>query len=212
MIAALSTLLSLTCGAEASPALGAAVVEPGVVDLGFDLGMHTALPSLRLGASVGLTEGLDLSLRYATFAGLAHDVALSARGEVASGVALELTVAHGFYVVDQAFGIDFDRARFGDGLTTTPAVWGTVARDDDVSVGLGGGVTVKWTGTVERLGETTYELEPSVPGVWLETVAEWPGESSTVFVRVRAVFPVTAGVHVIGFFPWAALGWHWGFP
>ena len=83
------------------PTAGANLVAPARATVEFSAGINTILPTLSLAAATGITDWLDVTLRYDVHAGLSHDFGARLRARFADGWAASLTVAEGFFVVEE---------------------------------------------------------------------------------------------------------------
>lgn len=117
MTPAVFILCGLWCGH--SPLRGAYTVAPGGGAVHVGGGVNVVLPTLALGATLGVASRVDVTLTYETHAGLAHVFSAAARVRLSERWATTHTLSHGLFVVEEIGGIQSARSPFGNGLTTT---------------------------------------------------------------------------------------------
>ncbi len=196
-----------------SPMLGTALVPEGEAALYAGGGLNFLLPTVTLGATAGVTDGFDLDLRYDTHAGLVHDVSLTGRVRVEDRFAVGLSLSHSFFAIEELSGILAVRSPFSNGSTIAPDIRWNVLERDNARVHVLGGAAVRWLRLEEDEFETvTRQLELSVRHAFFEVGAEWSGERSSTWLRVRAVVPIETDFQVLGFLPWVVIGHSWSIP
>ena len=201
-------LCALLCAS--SPNVGAAVVPRGEAALYAAGGINVLLPTLTLGATAGVADGVDLDLRYDTHAGLAHDVGLTGRFRPFERFAVGLNVSHSFFAIEEVSGILAVRAPFSNGSTFAPDVRWTAFQRGNTQVHLLGGLAIRWLGLAEdEFGTITRELEFSIRHAFAEVGVEWSTEEGSLWVRVRAVVPIETEFRVLGYLPWVVIGHSW---
>lgn len=189
---------SMLCVLSSPPALEAPAVQVGG-------GVFGLLPAATLRATLPVVDGTALLVRYDTAAGMAHDVGLAARHDFGA-LRFELDVAHGFFGLEEIAGIHLDDAPFGNGLTTTLTALGGIETSGGHRVGLGGGLTARWTRLASDFGVVERRFDPSLHHLHGEARVDW---TNGVFLRVRAVVPIEAELRVIGFWPQVLVGHTW---
>ena len=193
-----------------SPNLGADVVPPGEAALYIAGGFNVALPTLSLGATAGVADGVDLDFRYDTHAGIVHDVGLTGRFAFTKRLAAAVNLSYSLFAIEEVSGILAVRAPFSNGASVAPDLRWTVMNGSDTHINLQGGFAVRWLGLQEdEFGTVTRRLELSVRHAFAEVGAEWFDGDGSTWLRVRAIVPVEAEFRVIGFLPWIVLGCTW---
>lgn len=208
MTPAVFILCGLWCGR--SPVHGAHTLAPGRGALHVGGGVNVVLPVLRLGATLGLAPRVDASLTYETHGGLAHVVTAGARVRLAERWALTTAVAHGLFVVEEIGGIQSARAPFGNGLTTTHALTFSRWNPSGLHVALAAGVTVRWLAPRASFDVVTLAPDVTLHTAHLDVTVEWAARSpGTWWLQVRALVPVQADFHLLGYLPMITVGRSW---
>jgi hypothetical protein len=199
--------------ASAGGVHGAEVQPRGTGAVRLEGGMAGALPTVLAGASVGVSERVDLGAHVQTHAGLAWSLGATGRVRLSDHWGVGLTVDESLFTVQELAGIQALRAPLGNRVAATPQLLGAWQTDAGVSVGGSLGAEVgTWRLVEDPDGGAVRALRPALDHVWGEVVASWPRERGGLFVRVRAVVPVAADFHVLGYLPVVAVGRHWGLP
>lgn len=184
-----------------NPTLGAMVAPAGEGALQLGGGVDALFPTLEAAGQLGLGRGIDLGVRYETQL-LVHTFAAEARLRLADRLALAVDADWGFFVIDEIAGIRAEDAPFGGGATLGMALWRSWFARGGAHVAGGLGATLRWL-------EANGELRASFDHVTIEIASEWGGDGGTTYLRFRAVVPIAADFHVIGFLPGVVVGRSW---
>ncbi len=208
MTPAVFILRGLWCGH--SPLRGAYTVAPGSGAVHMGGGVHVVLPTLALGATLGVASRVDVTLTYETHAGLAHTFSAATRVRLSERWATTHSLSHGLFVVEDIGGIQSARAPFGNGLTTTHGAVFSRWNLSGLHLALAAGVTIRWLVPRESFDVVTLETEPTLHTAHLDLTVEWAARSSgTWWLQVRALVPVQAEFNLIGYLPMVLVGRSW---
>jgi len=197
--------------AETPAVHGAATLDAGEIVVRAEGGFAAFFPTVLGGATVGITEGIDVGVHAVTHGGVAFALGVTGRWAPGGGsTALALTVDESFFTIDEIAGIQAINAPFGRRFAVTPAVAGRRRTSSGVDLGYTLASGLRLVRSEPTPDGARRRASPAVETVWGELAATWPGEGGRTFVRVRAIVPVAGGVHPLGFVPWVAIGRTWG--
>jgi hypothetical protein len=184
-------------------------VDPGAAEVRAEAGMAGALPTVLLGGDAGVAPGFDVGARAVTHAGLAFSLGGSARWQATDPVGVGLLVDESFYTVEQLAGIQSLASPFGNRMAVTPLAFGRVRTAPGVDLDLVGGAEVGVVRVAQGPDHVVRRVDPALDIAWAEVAARWPRDNGDLYVRFRAIVPVAAEFHVLGYLPWVAVGRTW---
>ncbi len=176
----------------------------------FEAGMAGALPTLLVGASLGVSDRVNIGAHYVTHAGLAHSLAVTGRWRAGDRYGLGLTVDESFFAVENLAGIEALRAPLGNRTAATPQALGRWVTEPGVELGGSVGAEVGLLRVRPTPDGAARAFDPALDHLWAEVAASWPRERGALYMRLRAVVPVAVDFHVLGYLPTVTIGRSWG--
>ncbi|MEM9188400.1 MAG: hypothetical protein AAGF12_04460 [Myxococcota bacterium] len=193
------------CASE--PAEGAIPVPAGEGRMHVAGGFGTLLPTFTLGGTLGVGDGVDLDLRYETYAALSHDISLTSRISLAEYWAVALSLNHVFFLIEDIGGVESADAPVGNGLSLAPSLFGSFFLDSGVHVALGASASFRFIELVRNEdGTLTRQPRLTLAHAALRVAVEWEGDGATTFLRFSAVVPIQADFRVLGYLPHISFG------
>jgi hypothetical protein len=171
--------------------------------------MAGALPTLLVGGSAGLVPDLDLGAWAVTHAGIAHAFGATVRWRPDAHLGAGLGIDESLFTVTELAGVDLLQSPFGNRTAITPQFLASTTTATGVELGWTGGAEIAVVRTIRQDGRAARIGQPRFDTLWAELAASWPREHGAFFVRVRAILPVQAEFHVLGYLPWIAVGRSW---
>ena len=185
-----------------SPTLGAMVEPAGDGALRLGAGIDAFFPTLDAELTLGAGRGVDVTARYDTHGLLLHAFGAGARVRLADRLALSVDAEYAVFLIDSIADIEAEDAPVGGGASASIGLWRSFFAEGGAHVGVGASATVTW---LDANGAAVAELDH----LTFEIGAEWAGDGGTTFLRVRAVVPIAAELHPLGYFPWIVIGRAW---
>jgi len=209
MTAALFIVCGFASSADAAP-IGTNTTPGKEAELHVEGGMASALPTVLLGGSLGVSDRADVGVRAVTHAGLAYSLSLRGRLRLSDRFGVGLGLDESFYTLEEISGIYAIRAPFGNRVAATPELNGSWTSGAGVDLGWSAGSSVGLLTLEEEADVVRRSASLSVETLHAEVGAIWPGDRGRTVIRIRAIVPISADLHLLGYIPWVGIGRVWG--